>query len=931
MKKIIILLSVALAALAVSCNKVTPQDSTPDAPKGETITITVSLSDALTKVSLTQDSEDADGSIKLAWEEDDVITVIDAEDDTNSAVFEVDQILEDPCTATFTGTAPSGATSFNILYGAPNVTAANNYNSEQSQTGNASTAHLQYMALISGVTSIENIEFSKTWAEANGGSFSQNGALRFRIQVPDDITSVASVSLNAPSAIFSGSQTIKVSFAEPVEPADGIITAYAMLPMGEAIEVSEGDFEVTIETADENEYCKTFSPGAISFKPGQTNAIKLNKSGFSNNLFAGGAGVEGDSYLIATAKHLQNMHIVMKDNAVIYFKMIDDINLEGIDWVSLNNSGSFSKGINFDGDNHTISHLNHSFLYVLKGSVHDLILDSFSITDRGALAEYIQVSGNIVSKVTISNGTVSSAQSNTGGLIGTINKGANANVVTATITDCTVSSTNVSGTGVIGGLVGFADAKVEISGCSYTDGTVSATARYCGGLLGSTGNYDSVITNCHVQKSTISSTATEDVRCGGFCGQVQTKVQIKGCSVGTESQRVIVKLGTPATDKVLNAGGFAGTSYGTITKNGDARCKAYVKISSSNTSSANVLNLGGFAGYHQGTIEYSDVDADITGQKGQYIGGFIGRNVTSGVVRFCTSNASVNGDNYTGGFVGNIISGGSPSYEGNIAAGSVSAGATVGGFAGNIASGTITKCSTSCTVSGTTNIGGFAGQINGAAIVSRCSSSGTTTASGNVCGGFAGVASNGASISDSFSTCDLSGTNRKRGGLVALFDAGTLSVSRCYATGSISNNFETGGLIGFANVEGLTMTNSAAWNDSITASSIGAANWSTGAIVGVTYLTSTLTNNYRSPDMKLTAYWGNYGGYTIELTNKFQHPDVSPSAPLTDINGNAVSHANNRPYHGKCDADKTLSQLASTTLGWSSDVWDFSGSLPTLK
>ena len=27
----------------------------------------------------------------------------------------------------------------------------------------------------------------------------------------------------------------------------------------------------------------------------------------------------------------------------------------------------------------------------------------------------------------------------------------------------------------------------------------------------------------------------------------------------------------------------------------------------------------------------------------------------------------------------------------------------------------------------------------------------------------------------------------------------------------------------------------------------------------------------------------------------------------------------------------SLSQLASTTLGWSSDVWDFTGDLPTLK
>ena len=37
------------------------------------------------------------------------------------------------------------------------------------------------------------------------------------------------------------------------------------------------------------------------------------------------------------------------------------------------------------------------------------------------------------------------------------------------------------------------------------------------------------------------------------------------------------------------------------------------------------------------------------------------------------------------------------------------------------------------------------------------------------------------------------------------------------------------------------------------------------------------------------------------------------------------------PYHGKVEAEKTLSQLASTTLGWSSDVWDFTGDLPTLK
>ena len=37
------------------------------------------------------------------------------------------------------------------------------------------------------------------------------------------------------------------------------------------------------------------------------------------------------------------------------------------------------------------------------------------------------------------------------------------------------------------------------------------------------------------------------------------------------------------------------------------------------------------------------------------------------------------------------------------------------------------------------------------------------------------------------------------------------------------------------------------------------------------------------------------------------------------------------PYHGKVEAGKTLSQLASTTLGWDASVWDFSGDTPVFK
>ncbi len=554
MKKIIILLSVAIAALAVSCNKVTPQDSTPDAPKGEKITISVSLSDALSKVSLTQDPADPDGAIKVAWEATDKIFVIDASNPNNFEAFSIvagSIDTEKPYTATFEGTAPD-ASSFNILYGATSVSAANSFNSEQTQTGNASTDHLQYKALVSGVSSIENIEFSKTWAETNGGSFSQNGALRLRIQVPAEVTSVASVSLKAPSTIFSGSETITVKFNASVEPVNGIITAYAMLPMGEAIEVAEGDFVLTIETAEEIEYNKTFSPGSISFKPGQTNAIKLNKSGFNkNNPFAGGSGIEGDPYLIATAEHMLKMDANMTRGEITYFKLIDNIDMDGIEWVSLNNvakDGHFDKYINFDGDNKTISNLTPdtskpypSLFGVMNGTVQNLTIDNATIggSDKksGAFAGYIGSSDSsftpFVSNVKVINSNVGSSSSRitnfcggfagqiqksgttlkdvsvedtevygdsgsnkqAGGLIGEIKSG-------ATLEHCH-STAKVDARAYIGGLIGETEAPSDetiiVSKCYYSGPSVSASYRYAGGVVGhKNGEGTLQITNCYV-------------------------------------------------------------------------------------------------------------------------------------------------------------------------------------------------------------------------------------------------------------------------------------------------------------------------------------------------------------------------------------------------------------------------------------------------
>ena len=84
--------------------------------------------------------------------------------------------------------------------------------------------------------------------------------------------------------------------------------------------------------------------------------------------------------------------------------------------------------------------------------------------------------------------------------------------------------------------------------------------------------------------------------------------------------------------------------------------------------------------------------------------------------------------------------------------------------------------------------------------------------------------------------------------------------------------------------------------------------------------------------MTLSAFWVPAAGYS--------HPDVSAAHPLVKQDGtesSAISTSKGQdgypqfPYHGKVEAGKTLSELASTTLGWSSEIWDFSTALPTLK
>ena len=921
-------------ALSVACAKEkgmdTVEDKTVDnktentAQAGEIVTISAILpEDLLTKVTFTPTIEGGKPTgMGLKWAAGDKIRIYDHSDITKYNDFTLEASSVGETKGIFSGetTNISTATAFDVEIINDEVVVGS-----QTQNADGDTGHLKYYAPISNITDYTSLTFNNI-----------SNILAITAKMPDGVAAaIKTVDITASENIFGSGNTLTITLTNKGDAgSDGILHLFANLPQEDKV-IADGTSLVVHFNApdtDHTVYTRYIELEASTFTAGKLNTININAS--QSGTHAGLTSCDGTTaekaYLIGDKYQLDYVKTASDaavDDVVTYFKLVDDITVSS--WLSLNATTPYGKKIYLNGNNKKIIGLNKPLFDDLNGTVTNLTIEDATISGgtniTGILANTIKTAASTVTNVDVvgtvttpSNISRITANQYAGGLIGQIDVG------TTNIIDCDVTNTDVSGT-LAGGVVGFANALVTMSGCTYTGGTVSASARFCGGMLGSIGDYYSVISDCHVENATVTSSSD---RVGGFCGQLQKKAQIKGCTVGTNTQRVTVA--STYASNTVNAGGFVGVCYGSITKNIDVRSKAYVNITCTNTSTSTIINVGGFIGYLEGgPVEYCDSDASMDLLVGQQVGGFVAWIGKASTIENCTSTGTIKGNNYTGGFVGNTAAN-NHVITNNSAAGSVTGNATVGGFSGQISQGTWTRNTTSCSVSGVTNIGGFAGQITGSATISKCSSTGSTvSATGNVCGGFAAITANGATISDSYSTSNLLGATRKRGGLIGHVTEGTVSISRCYSTSTISANFELGGLIGFVadNLATFTLSKSAAWNASVTASSKAASNWSSASIIGV----STLTDNYRNPDMALTAYWGTVSGYDIQLTSAFQQPNVSSTSPLTDWNGATVTSSTMRPYNGKCESGKTLSQLASTTLGWSDTVWDFSADLPTLK
>ena len=434
--------------------------------------------------------------------------------------------------------------------------------------------------------------------------------------------------------------------------------------------------------------------------------------------------------------------------------------------------------------------------------------------------------------------------------------------------DHTISNLSVSGT-AYPSLLGVVNGTVQ--NLTLDGANITAGGRVAGVLAGYIGSasvsVSGTVSGVNVENSTVTGTAN---RLGGMAGIVSVSGGIEDCHV----------LNTTVSSTAERVGGLFGE---VVAGNSVSECSAEdVTVSGS-------INIGGLIGVFYGhatdcfssgsisSINTTD-SADIA------LGGLVGYMDSGGIISHCASSVEIN---------------------------QTTNGRDIGGFVGRILNGTVEKSYCTGDVKGIQrNVGGFVGLISNT--------------------------SGAATINDCYCTGNAEATKGYAGGFVGLFEKGAAEITNCYATGEVKGQFALGGLVGVTG-SGFEMTHCAAWNSSIIPSNYVSGSWSSGAVIGVTFPTATVSGNYRNPSMALTAWWVPDAGY--------DHPDVDSTHPLvvkdittgemrTTSATSLTKGQDNYPqyaHQGKhVDSGTTLSALASTTLGWSSDVWDFSGEMPTL-
>ena len=217
------------------------------------------------------------------------------------------------------------------------------------------------------------------------------------------------------------------------------------------------------------------------------------------------------------------------------------------------------------------------------------------------------------------------------------------------------------------------------------------------------------------------------------------------------------------------------------------------------------------------------------------------------------------------------------------------------------------------------------------AIISKCWFTGNVSAGNRHVGGIVGgnVGSKGSlTVSNCYVTGNMQGSYG--GGILGLHqpnDSETTSLENCYVTGSVKGTFGAGGIVGNSTKDGLSVLRCMPFNSEIKALATDAAqHYSSGAVIAYAKDVKVVVSYcYRISDMpnRFSDCPGNNAN-VIE-----QHAFITSPATIPQRKGLTYGYY----HHGRKTAMTLCDLVHSGAIGedWSSEIWDWTGDIPTLK
>ena len=493
-----------------------------------------------------------------------------------------------------------------------------------------------------------------------GGDSAKIVNLKITAQMPEEVAgAIATVDITADKAIFDGNKTISIELAEGAVTEDVInLSAKVLADTPVNLHVS-----FNASGAPHSIFTSYVELGADALA-----AAELEIDATMSAYHAGLPSCEGsqaDPYLIGDKFQLQAMGELCESDAPKYFKLVGDIDADGLLWFPVDGQ------INLDGNGKTISHLSSALFDELNGSVANLTIADVHITydeTVGILANTANSSACVVKNVNILRDTLTltaTQECYAGLLIGEISSA-------STVEGCKImnSSVTVSGNApFVGGVVGYVhNADANISECIIDDASTLNLKNNAGGVVG-------VLDGGSVKDCALRCQLVGYSYCGGIVGKMKN-----GLLDGN-------KFNGTLTGGYQNTGGLIGEMLDGTVKNCSAASgvtfTAQVKYSIVGGLVGHVINgkiesshasgrveaygrpVGGFIGSAEGnlTIEKSSADIEVVQLRGEdvygrFVGGFIGEIGTNANVEI--SNSYVTGSvtspqTYVGAFVGNIM------------------------------------------------------------------------------------------------------------------------------------------------------------------------------------------------------------------------------------------------------------------------------------